>query len=63
MGWQTQNFCQRQAHCERPLGFQDAVAIFDALDDHLAFRTFLFHTVWGVDLAIWGAIKGAQGPS
>jgi hypothetical protein len=44
-------------------GFQDAVAIFDDLDDHLAFRTFFAsHTLGVVDLAIWGAIKGAQCP-
>lgn len=40
-------------------GFQDAVTIFDALDDHLAFRTFFAsHALGVVDLAIWGAIKG-----
>ncbi len=42
-------------------GFQDAVAIFDDLDDHLSFRTFFAsHTLGVVDLAIWGAIKGAK---
>jgi hypothetical protein len=60
--WQTQVFLTKASTLRTTTGFQDAVAIFDALDDHLAFRTFFAsHTLGCVDLAIWGAIKGAQG--
>lgn len=60
-GWQTQEFLAKAIALRTTTGFQDAVAIFDALDDHLAFRTFFAsHTLGGVDLAVWGAIKGAQ---
>jgi hypothetical protein len=63
LGWQTHGFLAKASALQTTAGFQDAVAIFDALDDHLAFRTFFVsHTLGVVDLAIWGAIKGAQCP-
>jgi hypothetical protein len=63
LGRQTQEFLTKAIALRTTTGFQDAVAIFDALDDHLAFRTFFAsHTLGGVDLAVWGAIKGAQNP-
>lgn len=63
LGWQAHGLLAKASVLRTTTGFQDAVAIFDALDDHLAFRTFFAsHTLGVVDLAIWGAIKGAKCP-
>jgi len=61
LGRQTHESLAKASTLRTTTGFQDAVAILDTLDDHLAFRTFFAsHTLGVVDLAIWGAIKGEQ---
>jgi glutamyl-tRNA synthetase len=41
--------------------FPDIVAILDALDDYLAFRTFLVgRVISAADWILWGSLKGSH---
>ncbi|KAF9527573.1 tRNA synthetases class I, catalytic domain-containing protein [Crepidotus variabilis] len=59
-GAQTDFFSSMAQSMQSTTSFQDAIAILNAIDDHLTFRTFLIgHGITATDWIVWGAMKGS----
>jgi glutamyl-tRNA synthetase len=56
---QSASYFALAASLAKATAVPDIVSALDALDDHLAYRTFLIgHSITGADWMVWGALKG-----